>query len=150
AGWSSRAALASPPAPTATGLPAGFSAVALGSGTTDAQSVSVDPSGIWTIKAGGASLTDADGGIGIYQKLSGNGSVIAHLTSAPDPGAQIAIVFRADPADDASPILRNKYSGANLFEPEIRRNSGDSVQPASANNDSSQVGFRGFSGKGAD
>src|SRR5262249_40075245 len=79
AAWSGRTALASPPAPTATGLPAGFNAVALGADTTDAQSVSVDASGAWTVKAGGAGLTDTDGGIGIYQKLSGNGSIIAHV-----------------------------------------------------------------------
>jgi hypothetical protein len=149
AGWSSRAALASPPAPTATGLPAGFNAEALGSATTDAQSVSVE-NGVWTIKAGGGGLTDTDGGIGIYQKLSGNGSIVAHLTSESDPGAQAAVVFRADPADEASPVLRNKYSGANQYEPEIRRSSGDTPQAANANNASDMVGFRGFSGKGSD
>ncbi len=99
AGWSGRAVLAAPPVPTATGLPAGFTAVALGSATADAQSVSVDSNGVWTIKAGGAGLTDTDGGIGIYQKLSGNGSIIAHIASESDPGAQVAAVFRAGPAD---------------------------------------------------
>jgi hypothetical protein len=147
AGWSSRSAHAA--APSATGLPTGFNAVTLGSGTTDAQSVSV-ANGVWTIKAGGAGLGDTDGGVGIYQKLSGNGSIVAHVASASDPAAQVAVVFRADTADDASPVLRNKYSGANQFEPEIRRNSGDTAQAANANVDSSMVGFRGFYGKGND
>src|SRR5438876_2897417 len=147
AGWSSRPAHAA--APTATGLPTGFSAATLGS-VTDAQSVSVDSKGAWTIKAGGAGLGDTDAGVGIYQKLSGNGSIIAHVASTSDPAAQVALVFRADTPDDASPVLRNKYSGANQFEPEIRRASGDTAQAANANNDSSQVGFRGFFGKGND
>jgi hypothetical protein len=149
-GRSSRVALAAPPAPTATGLPAGFSAAALGSSTSDAQSVSVDANGAWTIQAGGAGLADTDGGIGIYKKLSGSGSVIAHVTSASDPGAQIAVVFRANPADEASPALRLKYSSAKQLEPEIRRDSGDPTQSSTSNNDSSMVGFRGFSGKGSD
>jgi hypothetical protein len=153
-GWSSRTALASPPTPTATGLPAGFSTAVLGSSTTDAESVSVDSKGVWTIQAGGAGLGDTDGGLGIYQKLSGNGSVIAHITSQSDPGAQVAVVFRADPTDAASPILRSKYSAANLIQPEIRRNSGDMVQEADQNNfawdnsGSTAVGFRGFTDKG--
>jgi hypothetical protein len=153
AGWSSGPVGASAPTPTATGLPTGFSAVALGSGTTDTQSVSVDANGTWTIKAGGDGLTDTngtDGGVGIYQKLSGNGSIIAHVASTSDPAAQVAVVFRQDPTDEASPILRNKYSAANLYEPEIRRASGDTPQAANGNNDSTQVGFRGLDAKGND
>jgi hypothetical protein len=150
AGWSSQAAFAA--APTATGLPTGFSAATLG-GATDTQSIAVDGSGAWTIQAGGDGLNASDGadsGVGAYQKLSGNGSIIAHVASESDPAAQVAVVFRADPTDPASPVLRLKFSGANGPEPEIRRTSGDTPQAATANNDSSQVGFRGLSGKATD
>jgi len=151
AGAGSRAAFAA--APGATGLPSGFSAVTLGSGNSDAQSISVDANGGWTIQAGGDGLANGSGtdaGVGAYQKLSGNGSIIAHVASESDPAAQAAVVFRTDPTDEASQVVRLKFSGANGLEAEIRRNSGDTPQAANANNDSSQVGFRGFNGKSTD
>src|SRR4051812_18470955 len=90
---SSRSAFAA--APTATGLPTGFNAATLGDSNSDAQSVAVDANGVWTIKAGGSGLTtEADGGIGIYQPHSGNGSIIAHVTSLSAPATQIAVAFR--------------------------------------------------------
>jgi hypothetical protein len=149
-GWAGRPAFAA--APTASGLPTGFNAAALGS-PTETQSISVDASGAWTIQAGGDGLNDssgADAGVGAYQKLSGNGSIIAHIASVSDPGAQAAVVFRADPTDASSAVLRLKSSGANQLEAEIRRTSGDTPQAASSNNDSSMVGFRGFNGTGGD
>jgi len=125
AGWSSRSAFAA--APTATGLPTGFNAATLGDSTSDAQSVTVDANGAWTIKAGGSGLTtEADGGIGVYQPHSGNGSIIAHVTSLSAPATQIAVAFRTA-TDQGAQVLRLKFSG-----------------------DSSQVGFTGLSGKGSD
>src|SRR2546422_9004167 len=114
-GWSARPALAQT-APTATGLPAGFSAVALGNNTKDAQSVAVDSKGVWTILAGGSGLgTGADGGIGIYTPHTGSGSVIAHLRTQDNANQQDAVVFR-EATTQGGRVIRPTYSGANLLE----------------------------------
>jgi len=145
---SSRSAFAA--APTATGLPTGFNAATLGDSNSDAQSVAVDASGVWTIKAGGSGLTtEADGGIGIYQPHSGNGSIIAHVTSLSAPATQIAVAFRVA-TDQGAQGLRLKFSGDNLLEPEIRRNADEAPAAPSTTGDSSQVGFTGLTGKGSD
>src|SRR5438105_1589226 len=140
AGWSAQSTLAQT-APTATGLPAGFSAVTLGNNTKDAQSVAVDAKGVWTILAGGSGLgTGADGGIGVYTPHTGTGSIIAHLLTQDNPNQQDAVVFR-EATTQGGRIIRLTYSGANLLELSARQTA--SASPVFAGKSPGILGLNG-------
>src|SRR5205807_9414334 len=89
AGWSGRMALASPPPTdpsvtvTATNLPPGWTASPIGivpDTIDEKQSVTVDSNGVWTMVIGGQDLWNHDdGGLVVYQKHTGNGSVSFRL-----------------------------------------------------------------------
>jgi hypothetical protein len=126
-GGSARSVRAAVPPVDAKGLPAGWVAAALGTDDTIRsnvkQSVTVD-NGKWTIQAGGKDLyNDADGGLIVSQKHSGNGSVSFHLLS--QTGGQTggwvktAVTFRESSAPGSREV-RISYTSGNKLEPQAR------------------------------
>jgi regulation of enolase protein 1 (concanavalin A-like superfamily) len=126
-GWVGRPATAAVPGVQTTGLPAGWEAAPLGSDDTvrsDAkQSVTYD-NGKLTIQAGGKGLdTDADGGLIVDQKHSGNGSITFHLVS--QTGGQTgglvetAVAFRESQAPGSRAVWLS-YTSGNKLMPQTR------------------------------
>src|SRR5207249_3622801 len=158
AGWSGRPALADPPptdastAVTKTGLPAGWDASAIGTTDTiqEKQSVSVDSKGVWSIVAGGADLWNSDdGGLIVYQKHTGNGSVSFHLLSQTlgdgNGWVKTAAGFR-ETLDSGSRDVHLSYTSANLCEPAVRVNAGETPKHPSEQTGANGVGFWGAGG----
>jgi hypothetical protein len=147
AGWSAGAAQAAPPAVEATGLPAGWEAAALGTDETLTvkQSVTV-ADGKWTIQAGGKDLwNEADGGLIVSQKHTGNGSVTARLlsqTGGQEGGwVKTGVAFResTEPGARHAEML---YNSGNMLAPNVRVNADET--PKHPGNDGSQgVGYNG-------
>jgi hypothetical protein len=149
AGWSGRPALADPPAVEATGLPAGWEAAALGTDDTLAEKQTVTVAdGKWTVVASGKDLqNDADGGLIVYQKHTGNGSVSFRLlsqTGGEEAGwVKTAVAFRESTAPGSRTVW-SSYTSGNKIEPMVR-----------LTDDTAPVGFGeaqsiGFSGPGND
>jgi Fibronectin type III domain len=164
AGWSGRPAQADPPstdpkvAVTATGLPAGWTAVPIGRVPDDIdekQSVSVDNNGVWTIMASGKDLWNSDdGGLLVYQMHTGDGSVSFHILGTQTGGQDAAgsdtgwvkdaAGFR-EALDSASRDVHISATSANDVEPAVRVNAGET--PKHPGDDGSNgVGFNGAGG----
>ena len=146
-----RSAAASPPAVKATGLPADWVAAPLGTDDTltVAQSVTVD-NGKWTVQAGGKDLwNEADGGLIVYQKHTGSGSVTARLlsqTGGQDGGwVKTGVAFR-ESVDAGSRQAEMLYCSGNMFAPNVRVNADET--PKHPGNDGS--GGVGYNGRGND
>jgi hypothetical protein len=146
-----RPALAAPPPVDAKGLPAGWVAAPLGTDDTLTvkQSVSVDGDK-WTVKAGGKDLwNEADGGLIVYQKHTGNGSVTAHLlsqTGGQDGGwVKTGVAFR-ESVDAGSRQAEMLYCSGNMLAPNVRVNADET--PKHPGNDGS--GGVGYNGRGND
>jgi hypothetical protein len=158
AGWPGRPALAAPPGVDAKGLPAGWIAAPLGDDDTlqDKQSVTVD-NGKWTVVAAGNDLwTEKDGGMIVYQKHTGNGSVTFHLisqTGGCDCGwVKTAAGFR-ETLDPGSRDVHLSYTSANLLEPAIRLDADQTpTHPGRQNGGGGDANPRGssFVGNGGD
>jgi hypothetical protein len=151
AGWSARPAGAAPPAVKTTGLPAGWDAQPLGTDDTlrAPQSVSYD-NGKWTIQAAGKDLwNEADGGLIIYQKHTGNGSATLRLlsqTGGQDGGwVKTGVAFR-ETLEPGSRHAEMLYCSGNMFAPNVRVNADET--PKHPGNDGS-VGV-GYNGRGSD
>lgn len=153
AGWSAQVAQAAPPAVDAKGLPAGWDAQPLGDDTTlvEKQSVSVD-NGTWTIVADGKDLwNDTDGGLIVYTKHSGNGSVSFHLISQKDgqngdgSWVKTAAGFRESLDPQARDVHISATSG-NMCEPAVRVNAAETPRHPSEQTGSNGVGFWGAGG----
>jgi hypothetical protein len=136
---------------TATGLPAGWAAHALGNELgedkvlTD-QSVTVE-NGVWTVSAGGFDLwTEADGGLIIYTKHTGDGHASFRLLSQEKGNdattwVKTAAGFRETLAADSRDV-HISYTSDNALEPAIRVNAGETPKhPNDA--DSGAVGLNG-------
>jgi hypothetical protein len=142
---------AAPPDADAKGLPAGWAAAAIGTDDTlkDKQSVSVE-NGVFTLQAGGEGLgNEQDGGLFVYQKLSGNGSLRAHLLTqvdANDDGlTQTAVSFRAG-TEPGALVTRLIYTSGNQLMPEVRTTDDAAPLPAGEPGSNSV----GLLGKGTD
>jgi hypothetical protein len=155
AGWSAGAAQAAPPAAEATGLPAGWEVAAIGNDDTLTvkQSVTV-ADGKWTIVAGGKDLwADADGGLIVYQKHTGNGSVSFHLLS--QTGGQngdgswvkTAAGFRESTEPGSRDVHISATSG-NSLEPAVRVNPDE--QPLHPGENGDTANGTGLEGNGSD
>ena len=146
-----RSAAASPPAVKATGLPADWVAAPLGTDDTlrAPQSVTVD-NDKWTIQAAGKDLwNEADGGLIVYQKHTGSGSVTARLlsqTGGQDGGwVKTGVAFR-ESVDAGSRQAEMLYCSGNMFAPNVRVNADET--PKHPGNDGS--GGVGYNGRGSD
>jgi hypothetical protein len=151
--WSAGAAQAAPPAVEATGLPDGWTAAALGTDDTlaDKQSVTV-ADGKWTIVAGGKDLwNDADGGLIVYQKHTGNGSVSFHLlsqTGGNEGGwVKTAAGFR-ESTEPGSRDVHISVTSGNSLEPAVRVNPDE--QPLHPGENGSTANGTGLEGNGSD
>src|SRR5205823_1530251 len=150
AGWSARPAHAAPPAVTATGLPAGWTADVIGTDDTVTQPQSVTVAGDkWTIKASGRDLwDDTDGGVIVYQKHTGNGSVSFHLLSqggGTSDWQKTAPGFRSS-LDPTERDVHISYTSSNLCEPAVRVNAAETPRHPSEQTGSNGVGFWGAGG----
>jgi hypothetical protein len=139
-------AAAAPPDVDAKGLPAGFTAAAIGTDDTltDKQTVSVE-NGVFTIQAGGVGLGgEADGGIFVHRTM-GNGSFRVRLVSqadAEDDGlTQTGIAIR-ESLEPGSPVLRLNYTSGNQLVPEVRT-AADAEPRAFGEPDSNSIGLVG-------
>src|SRR5712692_4894945 len=158
-GWSGRPASADLPssdpavAVTKNNLPTGWDAAPVGivpDTINEKQSVSVDAKGVWTIVAGGNDLwNNDDGGLLIYQKHTGDGSVSFHLlTQTLGDGngwVKTAAGFR-ETLDSASRDVHLSYTSANLCEPAVRVNAGETPKHPSEQTGANGVGFWGAGG----
>jgi hypothetical protein len=142
---------AAPPEAIAKDLPAGWAAAAIGSDDTltDKQTVSV-ANGVFTLEAGGEGLAnEQDGGLLVYQKLTGNGSIRVHLLTqkdaADDGMTQTGVSFRAGTAAGAL-VTRLVYTSGNQLVPEVRT-ADDALPLAAGEPGSNSVGLVG---KGTD
>ncbi|MFL6110691.1 MAG: fibronectin type III domain-containing protein, partial [Catenulispora sp.] len=156
-GGGGRAALASPPptdasvAVTKTNLAAGWDATAIGIAPdtiNEKQSVSVDSNGVTTLVAGGKDLWNSDdGGLFVYSKHTGDGSVTAHLlslTGGQDGGWVKTSVGLRESLDSDSRDVRMDASSGNMLLPTARVNAGETpVHPG----DSGIAGV-GYTGPG--
>jgi len=155
-GWTGRPAQAAPTptdpavAVTKTGLPTGWEAVPIGvfpDTINEKQSVTVDDKGVWTIVAGGADLWNADdGGLLIYQKHTGDGSVSFHVISQSvsdgNGWVKTAAGFRETTDSDSRDVHISATSG-NMVEPAVRVNAGE--QPLHPGDAGTQgVGYNGI------
>jgi hypothetical protein len=137
----------------ATGLPAGWAAHALGNELgedkvlTD-QSVKVE-NGVWTISAGGFDLwTEADGGLIVYTKHTGDGQASFRLLSQEKGNegttwVKTAAGFR-ETLDADSRDVHISYTSDNSLEPAVRVNAGETPKHPG---DVDSMGF-GFNGNG--
>jgi hypothetical protein len=159
-GWSGRPAWADTPdklpanlQATATNLSPGWMASTIGTTDTIAepQSVSVDATGVTTIVASGKDLWNSDdGGVFVYMKHTGDGSVSFHLisqtggqdASGTDTGwVKTSASFR-ETLDSASRNVRIDASSGNMLLPTARVNAGDTpLHPGDAG--SQGVGYTG-------
>jgi hypothetical protein len=154
-GWSGRRVLADAPPPdpavavTATNLPPGWAASPIGvvpNTIDEKQSVNVDSNGVWTMSIGGQDLWNKDdGGLVVYQKHTGNGSVSFRLLSqmggqdvtGVDAGwLKTAPGFR-ESLDSESKDVHVSATSANNLEPAVRVNPGD-AHPLHPGDDGSQ------------
>jgi hypothetical protein len=141
-------ASAAPPDVDAKGLPSGFATVPLGTDDvlTDKQTVSHE-NGVFTLQAGGEGLAnEVDGGMFVYQALSGNGSIRARLVSqtdgADDGLTQTAVSFRAGTGPGAQ-VTRLVYTSGNQLQPEVRVTE-DAAPLAAGEPGSNSVGLYGL------
>jgi len=153
AGWSARVAQAAPPAVEAKGLPAGWEAAAIGTDDTLAAKQSVTVEGDkWTIVADGKDLwNDADGGLMVYQKHTGNGSVSFHLISQTGGNAGGWVKTAAGFRESTEPGSRDVHISAtsgNSLEPAIRVNPDE--QPLHPGENGSTANGTGLEGNGSD
>jgi hypothetical protein len=154
AGLMARPAQAAAPAVKATGLPAGWEAANLGGEEDlqlDQQSVTV-ADGKWTIVAGGKDLWNAqDGGLIVYTKHTGNGSVSFRLlsqTGGADGGwVKTAAGFRESTAAGARDVHVSATSG-NSLEPAVRTTADE--QPLHPGENGSTANGTGLEGNGSD
>jgi hypothetical protein len=142
-----RSTQAAPPAVKATGLPADWTAAPLGTDDTlrAPQSVTVD-NGKWTIQAAGKDLwNEADGGLIVYQKHTGNGSATLRLlsqTGGQDGGwVKTGVAFR-ETTEAGSRQAEMLYCSGNMGAPNVRVNADET--PKHPGNDGTQgVGYNG-------
>jgi len=154
-GWAGQSAMAGPPTTkvtvAATGLPSGWTPTVIGTDNEiqDNQSVSVDAKGVWTIKASGHDLWNSDdGGLMVYQKHTGDGSVSFHLLSKPT-GGQDEAGTDTGWLKDAAGFRETTDSGS--LDVHISATSGNGVEPAArVTEDTTPVesGNTGFPGVG--
>jgi len=127
-----RPANAAVPGVDAKGLPAGWEAAPLGTDETnvDKQSVTVADNK-YTLVAGGKDIgaeadgvgNEADGGMIVFQRHTGNGSIVMRLLSQTgghnDGLVKTAVAFR-ESLNAGSPDLNLAYSSGNQLLPQIR------------------------------
>lgn len=118
---------AGPPAPAPPQpCPAPWSCADIGA-PTPAGSQSFDPNhGVWTIKAGGADITGySDQFRYVWQTLSGDGSVIAHVISQTNTasGAKAGVMLRAS-TDPGAPNYALVVSPAQGIKVQLRKTLG--------------------------
>jgi hypothetical protein len=158
-GWVGQTVSADPPstdpavAVTKTNLPAGWDAAPIGivpDTINEKQSVSVDSKGVWSIVAGGFDLwANDDGGLLVYTKHTGDGSVSFHLlTQSLGDGngwVKTAAGFR-ETLDSGSRDVHLSYTSANLCEPAVRVTMTNQPLHPSEQTGSNGVGFWGAGG----
>jgi hypothetical protein len=146
AGWSVQSAQAA--APTVTGLPAGWSAQALGDGDDDPQTVKVE-NGVWTLQAGGSGFAaEEDGGLLIHMPHSGNGSITAHLLTQAGDATQTAVSIR-EGTEPGARAIRLIFSNTERLLPQVRK-AADTAPSGPGAGSAWPVGMIGFSGEGSD